>query len=460
MTRSVVSAFRIANTQLLRGVIDAYGPTLGSTVSGRAWALKALHPSDPVTDVVGVPDRTAVATTCINYQQSTTITPPPGSVGSWGGEIRVIPDPTVFATCSMRDADSSHAEAWTHFNTALADNVVDAVTAWSRSGLERWRLIYYGVTVYLDAPATASQGSIVAAQYAVRPVLHSASTVGWYDAQEDRLRERILPGHRLCRYQERDCPTYSTLHQMPNAYAGLALDGCYMPLKLDASHAEWHDQSDYVMEISSWQAARSLDTGAETLTIPQASGSNAVGPYAPWAQCYLDSLVSFQGQPHYLPMQSNLGTIALAGLSLDATVRVVYRVGIEAMAQPGTGYAPFMKTAPGFDAVAVDTYFRIARELKDAYPAEYNDFGKLWTVIKSVASKVAPFVLPFMGPAGPIVKGVAGLVGGAIDKAIERKKAKSSAAPGRTMTAAELARSKHAAARLIASRSRVAGGRR
>jgi len=436
---------------LLKGVIDAFGASLGTTVSGRAWALKALHPSDPVTDVVGVPDRTAVSTSCINYQQSVTVTPPAGAVGSWGGEIRVLPDPTVFSTVSVRDEDATHAYNVAHYNTAMADTAQRAVDAWEKYGLERWRLLYYGVTVYLDAPATASQGSIVAAQYAVRHQLHSL-TATEYNALPEPYTTSYLCKYLGCRYQASDCPPYETLHQMPNAYAGMALDGCYLPLKLDASHAEWHDARDFVVDISNWTGT----AGTANLNYDVAGGPTTIGPYAPWSMARFDTVDrAWYPDKHLLPMQSNLATIALAGLSLSATVRVVYRVGIEVMAQPGTAMAPFMKMAPGFDSVAVDTYFRIARELKDAYPAEYNDFGKLWSVIKSVASKVAPIVLPLMGPAAPVIRAAAGAIAPLVDKAVAKraaKKEKAVAVPSSALSAGDLARATNQARALIAAR--------
>ena len=441
------SAFWIANTQLLKGVIDAYGSSLGTTVSGRAWSLKALHPSDPVTDVVGVPDRTAVSTACINYQQSVTIAAPAGAVGSWGGEIRVLPDPTVFATVSMRDDDATHAYNAAHFNTAVGDSFKTVIDHWEGYGLERWRLLYYGVTVYLDAPATASQGSIVAAQYAVRHNLYSPSF-----PTSSGLNVCQYLG---CRYQASDTPAYETLHQMPNAYAGLALDGCYLPLKLDGSHAEWHDARDIVGDGSNWQTS----SGTANLMVPMEAGITTIGPYAPWPHMWYDEFVgAWRRDRHLLPMQANLATIALAGLSLQATVRIVYRVGVEVMAQPGTAMAPFMKMAPGFDAVAVDSYFRIARELKDAYPAEYNDSGKLWNVIKSVASKVAPVVLPFLGPVGPLVKAAAGVIAPVVDRAVAKKK--EPAAPAPALPAGDLARASNQVRKLVAARKPLPKKRR
>jgi hypothetical protein len=410
-----------------------------------------------VTDVVGVPDRTSVSSTVLNYQMSQTILPPTGSVGSWEGEIHVTAEPTIFASVATRDAGNDHADLLFHFNTALGTDVQGAVDGWAGAGLERWRLAYYGVTVYLDAPATASQGSIVAAQYSVRPLLHSVASF-------DNAGARMLSRDLVVEYQPSDTPVYETLHQQANSYAGLALDGCYMPLKLDGDLGAWHDMRDLVMDGSGWAA----QAGAETIEIPTDAGL-CTGLYAGYARGFFDpgdgAPGEFAGGRHFLPLQANLGTIAFRGLSLNASVRVVYRVGVEAMAQPGTQFAPFMKAAPGYDAVAVDTYFRIARELKDAYPAEYNSLGTLWNVIKSVASKVAPVVLPMMGPfAGP-VKLAANAVGGLVDKALEKRESRKSASPApappkQLMSATELERSRAAAKRLIGSRSRVAVGRK
>jgi hypothetical protein len=64
-----------------------------------------------------------------------------------------------------------------------------------------------------------------------------------------------------------------------------------------------------------------------------------------------------------------------------------------------------------YDCRALDTYFAIARELKDAYPADYNDLGKIWDIISRVGKKVLP-VLKVMP--GPIAQGIATTAGGAI----------------------------------------------
>lgn len=52
------------------------------------------------------------------------------------------------------------------------------------------------------------------------------------------------------------------------------------------------------------------------------------------------------------------------------------------------------------------TYFRISRELKDGYPADYNDLGKILDVIKGAAKFVLPIASNFL----PMLRPVSALV--------------------------------------------------
>jgi hypothetical protein len=61
------------------------------------------------------------------------------------------------------------------------------------------------------------------------------------------------------------------------------------------------------------------------------------------------------------------------------------------------------------DQVALDTYFAIARELKDAYPADYNDLGKIWDAISAASKKALPFLKKVPGFSIP-----ANLIGGVV----------------------------------------------
>ncbi len=67
--------------------------TLGSTQSGADWCLKALHPSDPLVEVRGIPDKSAVPSAFINYQAIFTVSPQAGATGTWTLDASLIPDP-------------------------------------------------------------------------------------------------------------------------------------------------------------------------------------------------------------------------------------------------------------------------------------------------------------------------------------------------------------------------------
>jgi hypothetical protein len=62
--------------------------------------------------------------------------------------------------------------------------------------------------------------------------------------------------------------------------------------------------------------------------------------------------------------------------------------------------------SPETDQMAIDSYFRVVRCLKDAYPASYNDIGKLWDTISGIAKQA----LPYINAVAPQVGNVAGRV--------------------------------------------------
>jgi hypothetical protein len=79
----------------LKSVISGFGQELGVTSAGQAFCIKALHPSDPTTDVEGVPDQTSASTTMVNFQQTFVISNPGSVNNSWEGELYALPDPTI-----------------------------------------------------------------------------------------------------------------------------------------------------------------------------------------------------------------------------------------------------------------------------------------------------------------------------------------------------------------------------
>lgn len=372
---------------------------LGMSVEGQTWALKALHPSDPVSDVVGVPDQTSLATTVMNYQQLSSVSAPI-SGKTWEMELHVFSDPTVFASVYGRCTDGSNSFYRIIHNTGLGVSVATAVAAWTAQA-ERWRCCYNGTTCYLNAPALSNQGSCVAAQHPVVPLHLGALTTSTQ-----------CTARQVVKFQANDLPAFDNCMALPNAYTGHARDGCYMPLRLDSNHAEWHTSNDQVTDASNWVAT--------AVSQPIATTSVLTGGLYPGLAGLYVNTGSWFGSEHLLPCSSNCGTICFRGLSDTATLDFAFRTGYEIIVQPGSSYVPFVKMSPGFDPLAINNYYMISRRLKDAYPAEYNDLGKLWDVIKGAAKIVDPLL--GMVPGGQYIRGAGRLVGSLVD-GVRKKKA-------------------------------------
>jgi hypothetical protein len=79
---------------------------------------------------------------------------------------------------------------------------------------------------------------------------------------------------------------------------------------------------------------------------------------------------------------------------------------------PASTLAPQLKLSPPYDKRALDTYFAVARELKDGYPADYNDLGKIWDALSGALKQIGPAlsVIPGWGPvASTAITGVTGV---------------------------------------------------
>jgi hypothetical protein len=95
-------------------------------------------------------------------------------------------------------------------------------------------------------------------------------------------------------------------------------------------------------------------------------------------------------------------------LALTTSFTFFVRCGIEMQVVPSSVLAPQLKLSPPQDEAAIRTYFAIARELKDGYPADYNDAGKIWDAISSTVKKILPFAenIPGIGGAARAVSGM------------------------------------------------------
>jgi len=212
---------------------------------------------------------------------------------------------------------------------------------------------------------------------------------------------------KVMAYQAGDQTSFETVSNMPNAYVGRSAEGVYMPLIMTDTCQKWHGEHDEVQyqgrnSVTEDQLGVKLAIGAVTGKWP--FYDCACGPYMATA---VGTNVN-KGESVSKPASDIWGLICARNLDITTSFTVVIRSGWELQCQPGTLLTPQLHLSPAYDPKALAAYFAIRRELKDAYPADYNDLAKIWGAIKRVAS----VVLPGISMMGPIGAGI-GAAGGA-----------------------------------------------
>lgn len=333
----------------------------------------------------------------------------------------MIPDPCSFGT--WLETDSVGTTTGMVVNTQLGATYPAAYTA-LYGNAQRWRLAYMGVTIYQDGPTLADQGTVAAAMIPTEPNIIS---VGGYNTVSG-LNKMLKPG---IKFNTPDAPSFDALTAMPNAYFGQSKHGIYMPLKLSTNHQQWHSDADTKQDVTGW-------TYAAGWTVPTAVVASG-WPYPGLNSAFYDAATgNWTPQDRSYPCNENWGRICFANLGVTTRLVCYWRVGYELQCQPGSIYSPYLKLSPPYDRAAIDAYFAISRELKDAYPAEFNDWGKLWKVIKQVASVALPFIST-LGPIGAAVGTLGGAAVGGVDGVINAVRKSKKAKPRKDIREVESA---------------------
>lgn len=374
---------------------------LGSTEHGSAWALKALHPSDPLVEVHGIPDENATSSVFLNYQTITRINFPVTASNVWNLNMQLLPSPVQFAWYRADDGAGSFGAFTGVLNSQLGSTIQEAVAAWR--GLQvRWRLAYAGATLHFDGPALANQGSVAAAQVPYEPRKFYFTGSGLSVGLKASLKVRTPLGTQAA--PGLDYPTYATTVSSPNVYTGEVRDGLYVPLKLSRTHQKWHSRTD-----EEFWANATDDVG---VVIPTSNPSTLDFPFpgADTVKTY-GGVISGTAIP---PLGSDLVTnVCIKNMSQQAGIVVMFRYGIEIQVAPGSQYSPMQEVAIQQDPLAVETYFAVSRLLKDAYPESYNDLGKLRDVILRGLKIALPLLQAVPGPVGLVASGASTILHGA-----------------------------------------------
>jgi len=382
-----------------------------STELGREWLVKALNPTEPSIAAVGMPDGTAVDTVCLELTTSFTVnastmgfTPASPLSAPWGMKVLLTPHMIPGSIIPLEGASSAAPIPVRYPIFENADIRADYSNLTSLA--EAWRLCGQSVTIHLDANSTKDSGTIVAAQQVTKPqvMFPGMSATGYMQYPLLYFQEGTV--------DHADNPDYTTIMALPRAYQSNLRTGLYMPLKLNSTCQHWSSARESVIMTAQDSLAGSPSLGGLSLT------TAALGPY-PF--------------PHYAfrgPIRSALnntitgwtsagflgdtwGHIAVSGVDPSSGVVLKFRSLLELKVQARSSYAPHMRPAPFPDHMAIQNYFTIVRELPDAYPADYNDAGKIMGVIGKAIRTVSPF-LTFIPGVGKALTAAAGPISGAL----------------------------------------------
>lgn len=381
---------------------------MSSTPEGKNWVIKALHPSDPLTTIRGLPDESSGPSVVLSYYNVFRLSAPIGQTsGSWGFDLTIMPNLLVPLYYVKVDGSGAPTAAGNYLNMSFAPPGVttptynQVLTQFQALGLEAHRLIACGVTAYQDGPALANQGTITAAQWEV-------ARQKYHDKSFNALAPATISTTRIALYQGNDFANYDFSQHMPNAYFAESKEGCYLPLRLTRTSQKWTTDAD--LEFFGDTALPHVNGN---LHLPLVTGglTRHAAPFPDLTCAYANDVLldpnygGTWGDLVYAPLNGTWGGISCRNLSYQTSFAFYIRQVIEARVTPTSLLAPQVQMSPPYDPTAIATYFRINRELKDAYPADFNDLGKIWDVIKTAAKTILPFLSAAPGPAGLVGQG-------------------------------------------------------
>lgn len=355
----------------------------------------------------------------MNYQSTFKVSPHNTATGTWSFRASLLPHPIQFMYMDYYDSVAPAGTEVAFLNQQLsgADHYEKFLNF--RQLAQRYRLAYMSVTVYQDGPDLANQGTIVVSQPPVEPREY------YFSSSFSASPAIVTAAPRALVFTDEDYPSYQTSQSMPNAYFGRSREGAYVPLKLTETCQDWRSDRDVVTTA---RVSPLPEDEPVQQVVQLDSGPNPVFPFDIYPLHKL-SANSHQMLSHGTSdlLNGTWAHICAENLSVQTSYSFFVRCGIEMQVSPSSSLAPQLKLSPPYDGVALTTYFAIARELKDAYPADYNDRGKIWDAISAALRAGAPAVGSLL-PGAPLLMNGAAALGDYVRQSRAASRAKPSAA--------------------------------
>lgn len=246
-----------------------------------------------------------------------------------------------------------------------------------RKNFESMVITSESVTVDFIAPALNNQGSVVAAQF-------PCNMQPFYSQCGDRVSSQTGGYHpfSLCFGVIDDYPKKSEVLSGTRAYSGQMINGCYMPLRLSKLKPTYLNSS-YLLGMG--QSAHH-DTGGSTLPTRD---PESVGFFS-------DRIGMGTDHERLRPLGDTWGIMYFDDYTIGTSLRVRFRMTVEARVYPGTSYASLAEPPPVPDSHAIKMYKEIAGRLVNAYPSSYNDWNQLKRTILSVANEIVGGIAPWL----------------------------------------------------------------
>jgi len=413
----------------MKAEIHAKLQRFGVSGPGREWLLRALHPASEDKSP-GLPDQSAAAVLRPDFRIQSVIQPPPGA-DTWDcyiwtppGDVNTVywatgPSGTDFtailapAGCQIGiinlQKSSYTTNAFSFETTSTPPAPFDAVTSLPNMAGSSFRHQFKSITVSLVAAAVADQGTVYAAQFAPNVQHIGLVTPNYYQTGGSGVTS--LYGSMFSTVLPASEDKLAAM--APDFYMSPARDGVYMPLRLSgpsqpfvrAVPSGWGFISNgatyYPIQDITFLPLGAVLQPTENIA---PSGPNTI----PWVfrAMTTDGLLgplntplvpangvsSLQFDTGYDNM--NIGVIIFRGLAgsggggFGASLQVKVIDGLEIVPNPTSVDRVFAEPAAPYEPKALEAYYSVVMELKDAYPSSFNSLEDIWGSIKSAVSSV------------------------------------------------------------------------
>lgn len=365
--------------------LDLRNLPLATTPGGKNFALKALHPSDHTIQNTRVPGRT-VPSASVTCDMVSTIPVPKLAKSAalvntpnplWLGYLMFFDDQGVTTGDIVRFSNAALGAPGVitsdSYSAAFNDNYYSC-----QASMETVCVTAQSVTVDYVAPALAEQGTITSAQMRVKPKTIQGSTATFSDVTVTS----VNVGSDIWVYES--MPTSAKLLMATNAYTSKIRDGVYQPLKLGKFRSQ--AVNDGFVPVSEH------DNNANESVWVNATTTTCGFPY------YYNTKPQTHNRTYPKPSSDIVGITWFEGFdasTYDVSFRLRWRQCLDVVPVVGGIYAPMAQAPLPPDHTAMTMVREVAGRMKDAYPASYNDLGKL----KDIVTKIGKAVIKYADPA-------------------------------------------------------------